>query len=307
MIQSIAGVCEVHRFGADGPPSLLIEVAHGATRRAHFDALRRQLQGPFPDDLIDFFFVNTDVGAPEVALALARAIVAAQPRLGVLVVRCELPRTFVDCNRVIDTIDASKVPTTSTATGMTPGIVRYVTDAADLRLLLEKYAQYRDVVTRAFELVCGTQRGAAVMMHSYAPRSVDVPVDENIVQSLHKAYAPDVEPTWPLRAEVDLITTTPEKVSFADARLVELVKEAFTAAGVQVEDSVAYPMHPSTLAYAFAEKYRGQTLCLELRRDLLVEKFTPFAEMKADDAKVARMGGLLATALMRWRGWQAPR
>lgn len=301
-IESVAGIAEVTRVGVGvGEPSLLIEVAHGATKRAHFDALRAQLKGPFPDDLIDFFFVNTDVGAPEAALALARAVVAADPQRSALVIRCELPRTFVDCNRIID---AGTVPTTSTATGMTPGIVRYVTDADDLAALLDKYAQYRALVTRAFELVCGAG-GTAVMFHTYAPRSVDVPVDENIVQSLHKAYQPDVEQTWPLRAEVDLITTTPEGTSFADASLVALVKEAFGEGGVQVADSVAYPMHPSTLAYAFADRYRGQTLCLEVRRDLLMREFTPFAEMTADDAKVARISSLLANALLRW--WRARR
>lgn len=297
MIESIAGIAEVTRVG-DGEPSLLIEVPHGATQKRHYDALRAQLKGPsFPDDLIDFFFVNTDVGAPEGALALARAVMKAEPSRSALVIRCELPRTFVDCNRMID---ASTVPSTSTATGMTPGIVRYVTDAGDLRTLLEKYAQYRALVTRAFDDVCGTNKGTGVMFHTYAPRSVDVPVDENIVQALHEAYEPDVEPTWPLRAEVDLITTTPEGVSFADAALVALVKEALGEGGVQVADSVAYPMHPSTLAYAFADRYRGRTLCLEVRRDLLVKKFTPFNEMFADDAKCARMGGLLANALLRW-------
>lgn len=297
LLESIAGIAEVTRVGGGAPPSLLIEVPHGATKRAHFDALRAQLRGEFPSDLIDFFFVNTDVGAPEAALALARAVVTADPKRSALVIRCELPRTFVDCNRIID---ASTVPSTSTATGMTPGIVRYVTEARDLATLLEKYAQYRAIVTRAFEVVCGEQQGTAVMFHSYAPRSVDVPVDENIVQALHKAYEPDVEPTWPLRAEVDLITTTLEGTSFADAALVALVKEAFSEGGVHVADSVAYPMHPSTLAYAFADKYRGQTLCIEVRRDLLVQKFTPFAEMTADDVKVARISGMLANALLRW-------
>lgn len=299
-IDSVAGIAEVTRVGV-GEPSLLIEVPHGATKRAHFDALRAQLKGPFPDDLIDFFFVNTDVGAPEAALALARAITKAEPARGALVIRCELPRTFVDCNRIID---ATTVPSTSTATGMTPGIVRYVTDANDLKTLLDKYAQYRALVTRAFDEVCGAG-GTAVMFHTYAPRSVDVPVDENIVQALHKAYEPEVEPTWPLRAEVDLITTTPEGTSFADASLVALVKEAFSEGGAQVADSVAYPMHPSTLAYAFADRYRGQTLCLEVRRDLLMKAFTPFAEMTADDVKVARISSLLANALLRW--WRAKR
>jgi hypothetical protein len=42
----------------------------------------------------------------------------------------------------------------------------------------------------------------------------------------------------------------------------------------------------------------GQTLCVELRRDLVVQQFTPFAEMVADDDKVARFAELLLRTLV---------
>ncbi|HEY4223908.1 MAG TPA: hypothetical protein VGO62_21280, partial [Myxococcota bacterium] len=113
MIESVAGVVEVSAFGADkSAPDLVLEVPHGATKRAHFDALRAQLKGgSFPDDLVDFFFVNTDVGAPEVAYALAHEIVKRDATQRVLVLHCQIPRTFIDCNRVID---ASTRPSAST-------------------------------------------------------------------------------------------------------------------------------------------------------------------------------------------------
>lgn len=296
-ITHVRGAASTERGSA--VPDLVIEVPHGATRRAHFDALRAQLKGPFPDDLVDFFFVNTDVGAPETALALAEALVHAEPHRSVTVLRCQIPRTFIDCNRIIE---ATTVPTTSTATGMTPGVVRYVQDPADLALLFQRYSAYRRIVEDTLEEVCGQPggRGLALMLHSYAPRSVDVEVDENIVQRLHAAYAKDVEPTWPLRPEVDLITTTPDGVLLTDARLVASVKGAMAEAGVVVADSVAYPLHPSSLAHTFASRWPAQCLCLELRRDLLVQQFTPFAEMTADDGKVARFGGLLADGLRRF-------
>lgn len=295
-VTHVRGVASAEKKG--GPvPDLVIEVPHGATRRAHFDALRTQLKGDaYPDDLVDFFFVNTDVGAPETALEVAKAIVHADPRRSVSVLRCQIPRTFIDCNRIID--ETTK-PTTSTATGMTPGVVRYVTDAGDLALLFDRYRAYTNVVTAALEEVC-QGGGLAMMLHSYAPRSVDVEVDEKIVQRLRAAYAPDVEPTWPLRPEVDLITTTPDGVLLTDPRLVSSVKEALTSAGVDVADSKAYPLHPSSLAHRFASRWPTQCLCLELRRDLLVQQFTPFAEMTADDDKVARLGGLLAAGLQRF-------
>ena len=301
---SIEGVVDVQQVrGARARPGaaadLLLEVPHGATRAHHFAALKGQLKGPFPDDLLDFFFVNTDVGAPEAARALAQHVVEADPTRAVTLLVCQIPRTFIDCNRVID--EASR-PGASTATGMMPGVVRYVTDEGDLAFLFSRYRAYRDCITAHFEEVCG-HGGTALMFHTYAPRSVDVPVDEKIVQRLHEAYRAEVEPTWPLRPEVDLITKTPEGQVLADAALIAGVQLALTAAGLSVTDSQAYPLHPASLAHTFASRWPRQTLCLEVRRDLVVERFTPFAEMNADAGKCARIGGLLGDALLAW--WQS--
>jgi N-formylglutamate amidohydrolase len=295
----------IHVRGAqasvDAPADLLLEIPHGATRAHHFTSLRAQLKGPFPDNLIDFFFVNTDVGAPEGALALAHHVVARAPTRSVALLRCQIPRTFIDCNRVID--EASR-PGTSSAGGMTPGVVRYVTDADDLKLLFSRYRAYRASVEAHMERVCGSG-GTALMFHSYAPRSVDVEVDENIVARLHEAYRPEVEPTWPLRAEVDLISKSPEGAQLADPELVTRVKDALASGGLAATECGTYALHPVSLAHGFAVRWPTQTLCLEVRRDLLVQKFTPFSEMTADAGKCARIGALLGDALLGW--WRARR
>jgi hypothetical protein len=296
--QSIADVCDVTvvrgaQAGADDVPHVLLEVPHGATRAVHYDALFAVLRGPFPEGLKDFFFVNTDVGAPEAALAIAHTLTQLSPARSIAILRCLIPRTFIDCNR---DIDPSAVPTTSTATGMTPGIVRYVQDPADLALLLSRYGAYRQLASDAFAAVCGGG-GVGVMLHSYAPRSVDVPVDERIVERLRAAYQPDVEPTWPLRVEVDFMTTTPDGVCLASAPLVATMRAVLADASVPSDENGNYPLHPSTLAHTFAARHPGQTVLIELRRDLLVQRFTPFAEMVGDDVKVARLAGLLARGL----------
>jgi predicted N-formylglutamate amidohydrolase len=297
-LRSIPNVCDVslHRGASaagDATPSLLVEIPHGATRAAHFETLRAELKGPFPDGIRDFFFVNTDVGAPEVADALARRFVAARPTATALVVRSLIPRTFIDVNRVID--ETSR-PTASKAGQMTPGVAEYVRDPDDFRLLFARYSAYRGLVAGAVDLVCGAG-GRAVMAHSYAPRSIDVPVDDRIVERLRAEYRPGALEKWPLRAEVDLITTTPDGTMLADAALVERVCAAFARAGVGVAQNGSYGLHPSSMAWIYATKFPGRTLCIEMRRDLLMREFTPFAEMEIDPAKADRMASALAASM----------
>ena len=126
-IDSIPGICEITRHGDFGSgPGFLIELPHGATRGAHFEALRGRLRDDYPDDLEQFFFVNTDVGGPECADEIARRL--AQRGHGVLVVRCLLPRTFVDCNRIVGN--------GLRGDEMTPPVPWFVKDEVDIALLL---------------------------------------------------------------------------------------------------------------------------------------------------------------------------
>jgi len=296
-LRSIPDVADVaHVRGAkagDAAPRLLVEVPHGATRAAHFEKLRAALKGPFPDGLADFFFVNTDVGAPEVATRLAERFVAARPTASALVVRCLVPRTFIDCNRVID---AATQPAASAAGQMTPGVAEYVRDADDLRLLFARYAAYRGLVERAVDLVCGAG-GVAVMAHTYAPRSIDVPVDSKIVERLRAEYRPEAIAKWPLRAEVDLIANAPDGELLASPEIVAKTRAAFEREGFVVAQNGAYSLHPASLAARFAARWKGRTLCIEMRRDLLVRAFTPFQEMDVDPAKADRMAAALESAL----------
>jgi len=185
---SVAGVCDVVIVrgvdaAPDAAPDVLFECAHGATRAAHFDGLRGELRGGYDDSLRDFFFVNTDVGSTELALAAARRLVDAQPERAVCVVRCLLPRTFVDFNRKVD---RDAVPAASKPGEMTPGLQPWVQDEGDRRLLLDRYFAYRAVVERAFAVTVGAG-GVAVFVHTYAPRSIDVAVDERIGERLRAA------------------------------------------------------------------------------------------------------------------------
>lgn len=297
-LRSIPGVCDVtYLRGAaasvTSAPDVLLEVPHGATKAAHFMALRSELHGPFPEGLQDFFFVNTDVGAPEVALRVAERVVEAEPKRCALVVRCRIPRTFIDCNRVID---ADTKPSASAAGAMTPGIANYVRDPDDFRLLVGRHSEYRVLVERAYEQVCGAG-GTALMVHSYAPKNIDVPVDERIVERLREAYAPEVYPKWTLRAEVDLITNAPDGRLLASAALVARVTGGFTREGFEVARNGAYSLHPSSMGAVHAARYPERTLCIEMRRDLLAREFTPFGEMTIDAAKSDRMAAVLAEAI----------
>ncbi len=295
MPSSIPGVVDVvvfrgARAAADAAPDLLVEVPHGATRSEDFTALAAQLQSPLPEGLADFFHVNTDVGAPELAEALAARVVADDPTRTALVLRCRVPRTFIDCNRRIDA-----APSDFKAGRVTPGLMPWITHPDDRALLLERYDRYvacvRDAVARTMP------RGAMVMMHSYAPRSVDVEVDADIVKNLRRAYLPEVEPTWPLRPEVDVIARALDGRVFVPEAVLTALRVGLAQVGVTMALSATYPMHPSTLAYAHAEAWPGRTLCVEVRRDLVADPFDPFVEMTIGATKVARFTDALAAAV----------
>ena len=293
---SIPGVLEValvrgERADPGAPPDLLIEIPHGATRAADFIALAAELESPLPPDLIDFFFVNTDAGAPELGEATARALVAAEPARSAAILRCRIPRTFIDCNRQIDA-----APEEFRAGKVTPGLMPWITAPADRARLRDRYQRYVDAVRAAAGLL--RPDGALLLLHSYAPRTVDVEVDMDIVASLRRAYQPEVEPTWPLRPELDVIARTPDGASHAPAAVVDALRAG--VAPIPVADSATYPLHPSTMAWEHVMARPGRALCLEVRRDLLADPFEPFREMRIGADKVARLAAPLAAAIRRW-------
>ncbi len=293
---SIPHVCTVthHRGDRAAPdaPGLLIEVAHGATEAEHYFELRARMRSDLPADLERFFFVNTDVGAPECAEALAAALVARDPTASVTILRCLIPRTLIDTNRIIDAD-----PAIYAAGGVTPGVPPYVDHPDDLRLLLDRYAAYQEQAEVAFARTCGAG-GTALMLHTYAPRTVGITdIGRDIVESLAAAYEPEVYATWPIRPEADLLTTTPEGLDLSHRAAADGILAALRRAGVAAEEGATYPLHPVTTAWHHASRYPGRTLCMEIRRDLLVD-FQPFVPLRPEPVLVERIGRALAEGLL---------
>lgn len=289
---SDAGVAEVHLLpGARGAVDLLVEVPHGATDPEDYRRVADALAGLLPADLDHFFHVNTDVAAWELGLAVAERVRAARPGLGILLVRARLPRTFVDVNRVLDLDPAAY------AGGVTPGIPPYVSHPDDLAHLHALYRRYRAVVDAAWAAL--GPAGIGFTPHTYAPRTVGIEqVDADIVRALHRVYAPDLVDTWPLRPELDLITVTPDGADLSPRPAVERLTASCRARGIEVAANDSYTLHPATLAHTRAVAHPGRVLCLEVRRDLLVHAWTPFAPMHADPARVARFAEPLAEGLL---------
>ena len=297
-LTAIPGVVDVlllHGGNAkpEAPPDLVIEIPHGATRTEDFRSLERQLTSPLPENLVDFFHVNTDAGAPELGEAVARRFVAEEPKRSVAILRCRIPRTFIDCNRVIDSSAAD-----FKEGKVTPGLMPWITTPADIARLRSLHTQYVGAVRNAAE-AAGTN-GAILLLHTYAPRTVDVEVDGKIVENLRRAYRPEVEPTWPLRPEIDVIGKSIDGASLAPAAVVESLVQSLQKIGLTVADGATYPLHPSTMAWEHVTRFPGRALCLEVRRDLVADPWEPFAEMKIGALNVDRIARPLASALRRW-------
>ena len=300
---SVTGVghVEVLRGTGTAPgdaPTLLVEVPHGADRSIDYAMLERRLQGPLPPGLADFFYVNTDSGAWALGREIAEQVIAARPQTVVLMVRCLVPRTFVDCNRDLDAVATGPLD----KGGLTPGIPSYIRNPADHALLRQLHARYISLTDDAYESVMGAG-GLAVVPHTYAPRSVGIAqVDDRIVEELHRVYAPELRDTWPLRPEVDLITRTPEGERRCPPGAVEALLSGFEAEGISAEDGDTYTLHPVTRAATLSDRYPGRLLCFEARRDLVLKAWTPFAEMHAEPARLARMARPLAAFLTETLG-----
>jgi hypothetical protein len=303
-LQSVPGVAHYQSFVTAEVrtpyPNLLIEVAHGATRAVQLQYLMEKLQSTLPEGLSDFFHVNTDAGAPEAAIQTALALLEIDPKLHIGVLSSEIPRTLVDVNRVLD-ID----PAAYKEGKVTPGLPPYIQHPDDVALLSSLHRQYVELLDKAVERIA-EHNGVVLMLHSYAPRSVDVQVDADIVKSLRAAYQPEVEPTWPLRPEVDVICRSVEGELKIPESLVSSLQTEFSSIGLAAADGKTYPLHPSTQAARLAEKYPGRCLCVEVRRDLLCSPWVPFEEQEVGWYKAARVGGALARVLKNWyQGLQA--
>ena len=283
---------------ADSTPCLLVEVPHGADERQHFDRLLARMKGSLPADLHAYFHINTDVGAWAYGLAVAWRLVEAQPDRSVLIVRSLIPRTFIDCNRpatkgAAATVDVAVAPKLALSAGIPP----YVRDPDDLALLQHLHGQYVDVAAAAFAAVCG-QGGLALVPHTYGPRSLGIPaVDDDIVKNLRWACEPERMTTWPLRADIDLLTRDGAGTELSPPGMEAELLRAFDAAGFTAKANDTYYVHESSLAWTWSTTYPGQLMALEVRRDLLVPQWLPFEETFADLDKTARVADVLAPVL----------
>lgn len=276
----------------DAVPELLVEVPHGADERRHYDALRSRLVGDLPDDLHLFFHLNTDVGAWAYGRSTALAWLRRHPQRSAMIVRSLIPRTFVDCNRLAE-YRGGKLD----AGALTPGIPSYVRHDADLALLMARHRAYVEVATRAFADVCGGG-GLALVPHTYGPRTLGIDaIDDDIVTKLRWACAPERHDTWPLRAEVDVLTRDGDGKLFAPEGAEEALLAGFAAAGWEAKANDTYFLHPSTLGHAWSVAYPGKVLSLEVRRDLLVEAWRPFEEMVALPEPCERVAKVLVGVL----------
>ena len=290
---SVSGVCEITVHPPLGAAKgwLLVEVPHGATRPDDYFGLARRLSSALPAQLEHFFFVNTDIGAPEGAAWLGATLPA--DGIGVIVARCLFPRTFIDPNRVLtDSRDGRVVD------GITPGLAPYIDAPADRERLVGMHLAYHAVVSEAYAEVCTARGGLALQLHSFSPRSVGIEtVDANIVTALHAAYAPDVYATWPERPQVDLICATADGSFQAAPQLSAALVAAYAKAGIDAKQNATYALHPSTMGYVYALRYPTQVMCVELNRGLVAAPFVPFGPSPIDPAKVELMVSPIAVVV----------
>jgi len=272
---------------------LLIELPHGSTKSKDFLYYQERLQGKYPENLIDFFHVNTDVGSPELAFALAEKLQREDEEYEVHVMQSHIPRTFIDCNRVVGEGISYQ------AGGVTPATPAYVQSEQDLQLLYQAYHRYQDYTKRLYAEICGAKRGLGLMLHTYAPRTVPIQaVDWDIVHQLHDFYDTDKIKDCALRPQIDVIHKTPAAEALAALEWHQKVAEELRNIGLEVANGDSYPLHPVTMAYHYAKQYPAQTLCMEIRRDLVVTSWDPFVEMEISQEKVEKLGACLARSLV---------
>ncbi len=272
-----------------GATPLVVEIPHGAAGDWEYHAVASRLRSELPASLIDFFHVNTDAGAAEIAVALAQRLCASGVVSRVVIVRSRIPRTFIDCNRVLGAdADAYRQG------GVTPGVPPWIVHPEDHAWLIAKYSAYQEVANAAIGAVCAAG-GRALLLHTYAPRSVGVEVSHDIVANLHAAYAPGTLETWPLRPEIDLIFRTPEGVRVLPESTVSALAACFAAVGLSLAEGVTYPLHPVTTGFAHVMAWPGRVACAEVRRDLLTEAFVPFRQVQIDPQRVGRIADAFAS------------
>ena len=96
-----------------------------------------------------------------------------------------------------------------------------------------------------------------------------------------------------------------EGVRHAPDGMVERLIGAYGALGLSAVESVTYQLVPVTQSWRHVMRYPERVLCLEVRRDLLVDEYTPFTEMRARPAAADRIASPLADAIDGWLAHEA--
>ena len=86
-------------------------------------------------------------------------------------------------------------------------------------------------------------------------------------------------------------------VSYAPPGCIAALHEGYATLGVPMAENQTYQLHPSTMGMVWAQRFEGRVLSLEVRRDLLVERWTPFAEMEVSASAADRFAQPVVTAL----------
>ena len=296
-VHIIPGVAQIERWwgceaSEETPPVWFIEVPHGADEREHFDGLRARLVGDLPDDLQVFFHVNTDIGAWELGRQVTERLLVARPKTSALLIRCLIPRTFIDANRLESTAD------NLVGGGMTAGVAPYVEDPRDIALLLSLHRDYVARVQAAYDEICA-RGGLAFSPHTYGPYVLPIAkIDRDIVPSLRACHEPEMRKTLAIRPEIDLLTLDAERTRHAPEGLVEVLLQRLSDAGFSPTEASTYTLHPSTQLWRFVLAHPGRVFALEVRRDLLVEAYEPLDAMRVDREKVARVALPIAMAIL---------
>ena len=184
--------------------------------------------------------------------------------------------------------------------GLTPGLQPYILDRADQSALRLLHARYTEAVQHAMDEVLG-RGGRAVIPHTYAPRSVPIDtIDADIVRNLDRVYAPEVIGTCPLRPELDLVTRTPEDVDLSIPGVADAMIAACREVGIAAERDGSYRLHPVTMGARWANAWPGQTLCFEVRRDL-VTHWDPFVPKRLRLDRIRQLGSVAADVLTSGR------
>jgi hypothetical protein len=297
-IQSIPGIVYVEVLrGAladeGATPDLLVEVPHGADELLHYDHVRAQMTGALPAGLEEFFFFNTDIGAWAYGVGTAERVLRARPKSTAILLRSLIPRTLIDCNRPADFEGGALKQG-----GLTAGIPSYVQSETDRALLCRLHASYVATARAAYAFVCGSG-GFALVPHTYGPRSVGIErVDAHIVENLRAACEGAREGSWPLRPEIDLLTRDGAGNLLCAAGLEDRLLAAFASGGYAPKANQTYQLVPGSLGYDWSIAYPGRVLCLEVRRDLVVDEWLALRAMTVAKAKVARVADVLAAAIV---------